>query len=340
MGRGALIAVVLALAGAASAHAASPSPYAPLDRPGPRLHVPAAKLRASLACRPGVRRGMFRAPILLVPGTNLDPGPNFGWNYMRAFARLHWPYCSVTLPHHAMGDVQVAGEYVVHALRSVARRAGRRVDVLGYSQGGMVPRWALRFWPGTRKLVRRLVALDPSNHGTLDSEALCHASCPPAYWQQASGARFIAALNSGAETFRGITYLVIYSKTDQVVFPNLDARGSSSLHGPGRVANVAVQDACPGHVADHLAMGSYDPIAYRLVVAELAPPRGFWQVANEDRYGPFACAETLQPGVDRSTFAADYARFLATIGTSAQQSPEVPAEPPLRCYALARCRVR
>jgi hypothetical protein len=335
--RGALVVVAIALAGAASAQAASARPYAPLDRPGPRLHVPAAKLRASLSCQSGVRRRMFRAPILLVPGTNLDPESNFGWNYMRAFRRMHWPYCSLTLPHHTLGDVQVAGEYLVHALRSMARRSGRRADVLGYSQGGMLPRWALRFWPGTRRLVRRLVALDPSNHGTLDSEGLCQASCPPAYWQQASGARFIAALNSRSETFRRITYFVIYSQTDEVVFPNLDARGSSSLHGPGRIANLAVQHACPGHVADHLAMGSYDPVAYRLVVGALAPPRGFWQVANDDRYPPEQCSEPFQPGVDQSTFAADYARFLAAIGTAAQESPEVPAEPPLRCYVFARC---
>jgi triacylglycerol esterase/lipase EstA (alpha/beta hydrolase family) len=328
VGRGALLLVAIALLTTAGAQAATAGPYAPLSRRGPALDVPAAKLRASLSCTRGVRSGMGRAPILLVPGTNLDPGSNFGWNYMRALGWAHRPYCSVTLPHHAMGDVQVAGEYVVHALRSMARRAGRRVDVLGYSQGGMLPRWALRFWPGTRGLVRNLVALDPSNHGTLDSEALCQASCPPAYWQQASGARFIAALNSRAETFRGIFYTVVYSQDDEVVFPNLDARGSSSLHtGRGRIVNVAVQEVCPGHVADHLAMGSYDPVAYWLAARALGVRR-----AKEP-----PCTQAFQPGVDGSTFASDYVRFLAAIGTAARESPEVSAEPPVRCYVFARC---
>src|SRR5438309_2044305 len=89
----------------------------------------------------GDRDGGGRRPVLLVPGTNLDPSSNYSWNYERAFAALHWPYCTVTLPYHTMGDVQVAGEYVVYALRTVAARAGRSVDVLGYSQGGMLPRW-------------------------------------------------------------------------------------------------------------------------------------------------------------------------------------------------------
>ena len=129
--------------------------------------MPAAALRASLACTAGVSSGS-RNPILLVPGTNLDPGPNFSWNYERALQAMGWPYCTVTLPYHTMGDIQVAGEYIVGALRTMAASAGRKVDVLGYSQGGMVPRWALRFWPDTRPLVEDLVGLDPSNHGTLD----------------------------------------------------------------------------------------------------------------------------------------------------------------------------
>jgi hypothetical protein len=299
--------------------------------------VPAAKLHASLSCTAGVRRGMARAPILLVPGTNLDPAPNFGWNYMRAFGSRHWPYCSVTLPHHAMGDVQVAGEYVVHALRAVARRAGRRVDVLGYSQGGMLPRWALRFWPGTRGLVDDVVGLDPSNHGTLDAEALCQASCPPAYWQQATGARFTAALNSRAETFRGVDYTVIYSRSDEVVFPNLDASGSSSVHtGRGRIANIAVQQVCPADASDHLAMGTYDPVGFALAVDAFT----HGGPARAARVPGAICRRPFQPGVDRSTFATDYARFAAAIGTAAQESPEVAAEPPLRCYVFARCGKR
>jgi hypothetical protein len=327
-------ALALALTGAASAHAAAPNPYAPAGRPGPALHVPAAKLRASLACTAGVRRGIARDPILLVPGTNLDPRPNFGWNYMRAFAAKRWPYCAVTLPHHAMGDVQVAGEYVVHALRAIARRTRRRVDVLGYSQGGMLPRWALRFWPRTRALVDDVVGLDPSNHGTLDAQAACHASCPPAYWQQASGARFVSALNSRAETFPGIDYTVVYSRSDEVVFPNLDAGGSSSLHtGGGRIANVAVQEVCPGDASEHLAMGSYDPVGFALAVDGFTH-RG---TAKAARVPAATCQHAFQPGVDPVTFASDFAGYVAAIATAAQESPEVPAEPPLRCYVLAHC---
>jgi triacylglycerol esterase/lipase EstA (alpha/beta hydrolase family) len=332
----AVVAVVaLQVAGAGSAFAGT-GPYAPLNRPGPVLSVPAAQLRAALSCTAGVTHDS-RDPILLVPGTNLDPGPNYSWNYERAFAAKRWPYCTVTLPDHGMGDIQTAGEYVVHALRTMAGMAHRKVDVLGYSQGGMLPRWALRFWPGTRKLVQDLVGIDPSNHGTLDTDVLCHAVCPPAYWQQARTSNFTAALNSGAETFAGIDYTVVYSHTDEVVVPNLNSSGSSALHtGAGRIANIAVQQICPADVSDHLAMGTYDPVAYALVVDAFTHSGP----ASPSRISSSACTELFQPGVDPSTFPSDYAGFLGAIGQAAVQSPEVSAEPALQCYVYASCTQR
>jgi len=247
---------------------------------------------------------------------------------------MGWPYCTVTLPYHTMGDIQVAGEYIVGALRTMAASAGRKVDVLGYSQGGMVPRWALRFWPDTRPLVEDLVGLDPSNHGTLDARVACQAQCPPAYWQQATGSHFDDALNSYAETFSGIDYTVIFSRTDEVVVPNLDASGSSSLHtGSGTIANIAVQQICPADVSDHLAMGTYDPVGFALAIDAFTHPG----TADPARIPLSVCAQPFQPGVDPATFPTDYAGFVSAIGQAFVASPEVPAEPPLDCYVFAAC---
>ena len=312
---------------------ADSGPYAPLDRPGPPLSVPAGKLQTALNCTAGIA-GDARNPILLVPGTDLDPGPNYSWNYERAFAALHWPYCTITLPYQTTGDIQIAGEYLVYALRTVAHVSGRQVDVLGYSQGGMLPRWALRFWPDTRPLVHDLVALDPSNHGTLDANATCQEQCSAADWQQASGSRFIDALNSFAETFAGIDYTVIYSRTDEIVVPNFDSTGSSSLHtGGGTIANIAVQQICPNDVSDHLAMGSYDPVGYALVIDALTHSG----TADPSRIPTTVCAQPFQPGVDPTTFPADYAGYLQDIGQGQNAAPQVSAEPPLQCYVFASC---
>src|SRR5205823_3096896 len=103
------------------------------------------------------------------------------------------------------------------------------------------------------------------NHGTVDAVASCQSSCAPADWQQATGAHFIDALNSGVETFAGIDYTVIFSRTDEIVVPNTDSSGSSSLHtGSGNIANIAVQQICPNDTSEHLAMGSYDAVGYAL----------------------------------------------------------------------------
>lgn len=307
--------------------------YAPLDAPGPALTVPAEELADALECS-GDLSAIDRNPVLLVPGTNLEPHANFDWNYARDFADRGWAFCMVTLPVYGLEDIQTAAEYVVHSLRTMAARSGRDVDIVGYSQGGMIPRWALRFWPDTRALVGDLVGLAPSNHGTVDSDFTCRQPCPPAHRQQASQSQFIAALNSRAETFAGIDYSSIYTRYDEIVVPNLDDSGSSSLRtGEGSRSNVALQDVCPTNTADHLAIGSYDAVAHALVVDALTNEGP----ADPSRVGLDVCAMPLQPGVDPATFAADFANFLSVIGVSGSAVENTDSEPPLKCYVTASC---
>ena len=327
-------AALAALAGclAAGGQALAEVRYAPVDRPGPPLDVSRKALAESLRCTASVRRAT-RQPILLVPGTTLTPAANFSWNYERAFRALRFPYCTVRLPERANGDIQTAAEYLVYAIRRAHRASGRRVDVLGYSQGGMVPRWALRFWPGTRALVDDDIGLDASNHGTLDAEycSPLAGGCPAAFWQQRRSARFIAALNSIQETFPGVSYTEVYSRTDEVVTPNLGPAASSAVHGPGRIANVAVQEICPGDLSEHLAMGTYDPVGFALALDALTHPGP----ARPARIPVAVCAQAFQPGVDPATFPRDYAAFLGFIARSIAGAERVGAEPPLRCYVFA-----
>jgi triacylglycerol esterase/lipase EstA (alpha/beta hydrolase family) len=306
--------------------------YAPVNRPGPPLDVPTSQLASALTCTASVAHAS-REPVLLVPGTELTPSPNFSWNYERALSAAGYPYCAVTLPAHATGDIQVAGEYVVYAIRQMHASSGRKVQIVGYSQGGMVPRWALRFWPDTRAMVDDDIGLDASNHGTLDAD-YCQAAnlCSAAFWQQRDDSPFIAALNSAQETFSGISYTEIYSNTDEVVVPNLGPAASSAVQGGGgAITDVAVQTVCPTDVSEHLAMGTYDPVGYALALDALthAGP------AAPGRVNRGVCATPFMPGVNPATFATNYAGYVAYIGASAAASKELPAEPPLRCYVFA-----
>jgi hypothetical protein len=321
---------VLGLAGPALAESPPTGPYAPLDQPGPPLTVPPAQLAASLSCTPNVDHAV-RAPVLLVPGTTLTPDINFSWNYERAFTQSGIAWCAVTLPKNAMGDIQTAGEYLVSAIRTMHARAGRTIDIVGFSQGGMVPRWALRFWPDTRTMVNDFVALDPSNHGTLDAYPACLLTCAPALWQQQTGSRFLDALNSGAETFAGISYTVVYSRTDEVVVPNFGPRPSSSLRtGDGDIRNIAVQDICPLDLSEHLAMGTYDPVGYALV-NDAFNNRG---PADPARINRGVCGTAALPGVRGATFLTDFGTVVTTAGQQLLTAKHVKSEPALQPYVF------
>jgi hypothetical protein len=320
-------AALLLYPGAASAA------YAPPNRPGPPLSVPAATLAEALSCS-GSLAGAAHEPVLLVPGTGLNPATDYSYGWEPALAKLGWPYCTVTLPGSAMGDIQVAGEYVVYAIRTMHAAYGGRIDIVGHSQGGMVPRWALRFWPDTRSMVDDLVGLSPSNHGTLDAIPACAQSCAPAFWQQRWNAAFIAALNSAQETFPGISYTSIYTDTDEVVVPNIGPAASSSLSGGGgAVTNVAIQSVCPNDVTEHIGIGIYDNTAYQLALDALSHPGP----ADPARVSPTACVDPLMPGIDPRTYAADYADTLASIAATVAAAPRTASEPPLACYVTATC---
>jgi triacylglycerol esterase/lipase EstA (alpha/beta hydrolase family) len=325
-----VLAVIASLLLASSAAAAG---FAPPNRPGPALSVPAAKLAAALRCS-GPLAGAKHAPVLLVPGTTLNPSTDFGYGWEPALAKLGWPSCTVDLPGNAMADIQTAGEYVVYAIRTMHAGYGGRIDIVGHSQGGMVPRWALRFWPDTRSMVDDLVGLSPSNHGTVDANGVCAVPCAPSIWQQRKGARFLAALNSYDETFPGVSYTDVYTLTDEVVVPNLGPAASSSLHGGGgAITNVPIQQVCPTDVTEHIGIGIYDNTAYAIALDALTHPGP----ADPARVSRTACLDPLMPGVDPATFAANYAATLAAVATTLASYPRVSAEPPLACYTTASC---
>jgi triacylglycerol esterase/lipase EstA (alpha/beta hydrolase family) len=319
--------VAMALAFAAPAHAA----YAPVDQPGPPLDVPQAQLSAALQCTTGVDNAT-KTPVLLVPGTGSTPPDNFGWNYEPALTALGIPWCAVTLPEFANDDIQVNGEYVVYAIRTMHARAGRRISILGHSQGGMLPRWALRWWPDTRPMVDDVVGFAPSNHGTTQAKFVCMNGCSPADWQQMDTSHFIAALNSYQETFPGISYTDVYTHTDEVVEPNMNSNGSSSLHGGGgEIANVAVQDICPADPTEHNGLGTYDAVAYALAIDALTHDGP----ANPARISPTVCAQPFMPGVNPVTGPG--AGLKALIDDETSPSRTVFEEPPLKCYVTASC---
>lgn len=325
-----MAAVLLMLLAAAPAAAEG---FAPLDAPGAPLSVSAAEVGAATQCSPGVD-GAEVAPVLLLQGTGANAKDNWSWTYEPGLDKAGIPWCTVDLPDHATGDVQRNGEYVVQAIRAISARAGRKVSIIGHSQGGMVGRWALRFWPDTRKLVDDVIGFAPSNHGTTQAKQSCgDGACTAANWQQWDISNFMKALNSRAETFAGISYTSVYTRTDEIVQPNQNAEtGSSSLRtGDGRRTNVATQDICPNDVYEHLAIGLVDPVAYALAIDALTHDGP----ADPARIPVTVCAQQFHQGINPVTFPADSSAAL--VDYESYEGKELPAEPKLACYTTASC---
>ena len=179
---------------------------------------------------------------------------------------------------YATGPIeQSAAQLGAFVNRVLAATGASQVDIVGHSQGGMMPRYYLKFLGGAAK-VHTLVGLAPSNHGTtLDGLStlenrfsgfsgadLTLADCP-ACAEQEAGSPFMTKLNAGGDTVAGIDYTVIESANDEVVTPYQ----SAFLTGPD-VTNITLQDQCALDQGEHLSM-PYDHIADDDVLSALDP---------------------------------------------------------------------
>lgn len=289
----------------------------------PYLRPSVATVAGALHCTGDLRRGS--APVLLLHGTTSNVKANWSWTWDVALDNAHRAHCDLQSPDSANGDIQLNGEYVVRAIRIMYQRAGRKISILGHSQGGMVARWAFKFWPDTRTKVSDYVGLSSSNHGT-SIFGLCNAlvGCTPANWQQLSASHFLAALNRGRETYPGISYTEISTHYDELVVPS-----TSPYLTPGaNVTNVAVQDLCPTETVDHFGM-AYDNAAWLIATDALnhAGP------AKLSRISRATCGQPFMPAVDPVAFPANAAMAMLQTARSSATSPTVKAEPALRPYA-------
>ncbi|MEU4560962.1 lipase [Actinoplanes sp. NPDC023936] len=296
----------------------------PSREPGPPLAVTKLALHCVGDAAASARAG--RAPVLLIHGTGSNFRANFSWNWARAFAIEKRAYCGIDLPEDASGDVQVAAEHVVQAIRTLHDAAQSPIALVGHSQGGLIGRWALKYWPDTRTMVDEYVALAPPNHGTNTFVAQCEAAgeCPAARWQQRTGSRFLAALNDGPQTWPGIDYTQIMTHLDEIVVPY----SSSVLPAGANVSNIEVNRICPGETVEHFGL-AYDNAAYLIGMDALTHPGP----AQPARIGAGRCGPPLMPAVDPATFPTRAAAALVQSANAMVTAQQLTAEPPLRCYA-------
>ncbi|GGY75581.1 lipase [Streptomyces olivaceoviridis] len=251
--------------------------------------VPAASARASDApgsgwndytCKPSAAHPR---PVVLVHGTLGNSVDN--WLGLAPYLKTRG-YCVYSLDYgqlpgvplfHGLGPIdRSAGQLAVFVDKVLAATGAARADLVGHSQGGMMPRYYLKFLGGAAK-VNALVGIAPDNHGTdLDgltrllpyfpgTEDLLKATTP-GLADQITGSAFLTELNAGGDTVPGVRYTVIASRYDEVVTP----WRTQYLSGSG-VRNVLLQDLCPLDLSEHLAIGLFDRIAFHEVANALDP---------------------------------------------------------------------
>jgi len=238
--------------------------------PAPASAASPAPPGANVPCTPTAAKPN---PVVLVHGTFANRTNS--WQRMSPTLKAAG-YCVYALNYGSYNGSGLLGIYGVGPIERSARQladfvdrvrsqtGAARVDIVGHSQGGMMPRYFIKFLGGDSE-VDDLVALAPSNHGTTNPFAEPAGVLCPACRQQAAGSEFLQRLNSGDESPGDVSYTQLVTRFDEVVLPYT----SGFLAPDSLVTNLTLQDKCPNDSSEHLRI-IYDGPAIQITEHALA----------------------------------------------------------------------
>ncbi|KAG0381170.1 hypothetical protein BGX24_008074 [Mortierella sp. AD032] len=236
------------------------------------------------SCRPSIDHPN---PLILVHQTMQVPLTN--WFYMapRFVAK---GYCVFALTYgqnpkfpllYGVNRMESSAQELAVFVDKVLNATGaEKVDMLGHSQGTVMPRYWIKYLGGATK-IRKFAGIGSVQYGSTLAgivplakaiglfdpikkiiDPLCEAC-----YQFALNSTFLNDLNAGGDTFPGIEYLLVASKTDEMVTPYTNGflRDNNPL-----VHNQVVQDWCilsnPGHI-----IVAVDPVVWNGLHAFFTP---------------------------------------------------------------------
>jgi len=249
-------------------------------------------------------------PVVLVHGTFGDEGSNwitlgpllanegycvYGFNFGATILSLPvWPFIGPRIDglNHIENSAEELSSFVNRVLSSTKKS---KVDLVGWSQGGLMPNYYIKDLGGGSK-VNDFVALDPTNHGTTVSGittlievfpfandiigTLAEYIGVPAAPEQYETSAFIHKLfGSGEPVVSGVNYTVIETTHDEAVTPYTNAWLNGS-----NVTNILIQNQCPSDPVAHV--GSFDdsPMLQNVVNQLSSSPNPSFQ-ATCTKYG-------------------------------------------------------
>jgi triacylglycerol lipase len=208
------------------------------------------------SCQPTAKRP---TPVILVHGTFGDRR-NLLERMSRSIKEAGFCVYSLDYGNRATQDIRKSAQELKGYTQQVLDATGAaKVSMVGHSQGGMMPRYYIKFLGGDR--VDDLIGVAPSNHGGNSLAGEVDHSNPvtqlfgrfcESCLQQSPGSDFLTELNAGDETPGDVSYTQITTRYDELVIPH--TRGYLAP-GP-RTTNLTIQDICWLDLSEHVLIPS------------------------------------------------------------------------------------
>lgn len=230
-------------------------------------------------------------PVVLVHGLGARMSENWSYNSPRLAAAGYCVFAltygqddrNAAFPYNPGGVIRMeeSSKELKALVNKVLRATGaRKVDLIGHSEGTVMPRYYLERRGGAKK-VKRFIALTPLWRGTelggvnlvrdigdvlgisdaaIEAFGEFCASCP----QFLKGSDYLNDLNADGEAVPGIVHTNIVTRYDELVIPH-----TSGFMADGGT-NILVQDVCPADISEHLAV-AFDPVVTQLFLNALDP---------------------------------------------------------------------
>jgi triacylglycerol lipase len=239
----------------------------------------------NFSCHPTTRHPR---PVVLVHGTGGNKNTN--WQTYSALLANNG-YCVFALTYGVTagtpkGADQLGGmdkmETSAAALRTFVNKVrsatgARQVDILGHSQGTLMPNYYLKFLGGA-PYVHSYVSLAPLWHGTSlgapaqlsqamkmfgSSSSSTDTPVCAACSEMSTGSAFMQKMRAGGVAVKGISYTNIVTKYDELVSPYTSGI-ETGMH------NIVVQSHCATDYTEHFEIAA-DPVAAGYVLNALDP---------------------------------------------------------------------
>jgi triacylglycerol lipase len=233
-------------------------------------------------------------PVVLVHGTlgnrstNWQTyGPLLKNNGYCVFALTYGSTVPVPFPgaFGGLGDMKNSAlELKAFVAQVLAATGAAKVDLIGHSQGTLMPDYWLKFLGGAGE-VGSYISLAPLWHGTslAAPPSQMGAAFPnpldsigPAFGQMGTGSAFMTQMRAGGVQVAGVEYVNIMTRYDELVKPY------TSGSEPG-MTNIVIQDHCKQDYTEHFeiaadrnasifVLNALDPAHPRPLVCSLVLP--------------------------------------------------------------------